>query len=208
MTRSSNQGEMPQDLPMILQWVWDALHQATLSAKHPYHNGMLATLGAEGAVDNRVVVLREVNAQQRWLDCNTDVRAEKVQQIQQHPSVAWLFWNPKAKVQIRIQGQAHIHIDDDIAKHRWEQSTLSSRRCYLAPHAPSSPIDEPDGNLPKEVVGRIPTEQEAAAGWDNFSAVRTQITRIDWLYLYHAGHQRAQFSWDAEGNFSQGWINP
>ena len=90
----------------------------------------------------------------------------------------------------------------------WEQSPVTSRRCYLAPRAPGAVCDAPSPNLPDAVRDRRPTEAETLAGRANFALVVTRAIAIDWLYLASEGHQRAKFARDADGLWQGTWVEP
>ena len=178
-------------LPGLL---WQKLRSATESAKPPFHLPTLCSVTPDGTPAARVVVLRRVEPHQPAIMAHTDRRAPKVAQLRQNPASAWLFYDPPAKLQLRVTGRSSLHTDDALADAQWDQSNLSSRRCYLAPAPPGEPVDgdQPSPNLPEDLRDRLPTAEETRPGRDQFAVVQTVVERFDMLYLHHAGHRRAE----------------
>lgn len=191
-----------------LQWTWHALRQGADASKHRYHTPVLATVDHDGLPAARVVVLRDIDPDHRSLLFHSDARAPKIAHLRRQPHAAWAFWDPDQKVQLRIAGPCSLHFDDDLADRQWNASTAASKRCYLAPAPPSSDADQPSPNLPEDVRGIVPSHERVAAGRSHFAVVRTQIRRIDWLYLHHAGHRRARFTWTQAGDPHAAWLEP
>jgi pyridoxamine 5'-phosphate oxidase len=198
--------QMEYSLIDIEQEVWQLLHQATLSAKEPFHTGVLATIGQEGP-NLRTVVLRKVMEVHKTIIFHTDLRSDKIRDIQQNPRVSWLFYDASLRVQIRLAGLAKIHISDELCEIQWQNSRLSSRKCYLTQFAPGSISDFPQTGLPEGFDEREPTESECELGKPNFAVISTHIDWIDWLLLHHKGHKRAQFSWQAN-ELKANWVIP
>jgi hypothetical protein len=93
-----------------------------------------------------------------------------------------------------LKASATAHFDDQVADDAWAKSSLSSRRCYLAPNAPGAICEQPSPNLPEHLLGRIPTLEESLSGRAHFAAVTTIVDEIDWLWLAADGHRRARFT--------------
>ncbi|MEM6334588.1 MAG: pyridoxamine 5'-phosphate oxidase family protein [Planctomycetota bacterium] len=202
-------------LPDILHDAWARLLRGAHSARQPFHTPVLATtqlhpdattpqeqLPGAGATDSmepdaRVVVLRKAVPAERILLCHTDARSPKAAHLAANPRASWCFYDAKAKLQLRCWGHTTVHTPDALADARWDASGMSSRRCYLAPHPPGQPADHPSPNLPEHVRGRVPDAPETAPGRPHFAALQTIVDRLDWLYLHHAGHRRALFTWPA-----------
>lgn len=196
-------------LDEILADIWSELTLGKSQADHGFHLPVLATVDEHGAPTARIVVLRACDAQSRVLRCHTDRRAPKVAHIERQPKVALNFYDPVLRVQLRVTGQAVVRpIGDAIATAAWESASLGSRRCYLAPDAPSVVSKVPTANLPDALLTRHPTVEESRSGQMQFAVVETQVSRIDWLRLRYDGHRRAQFAWDKDGNLEASWITP
>ena len=190
--------------------IWDdvrlTLTRGVADARHPWHHPVIGTMGPSG-VELRTVILRRYIPDRRLLAFHTDRRSPKIAHITADPRVAWLFYDPVGKVQLRISAHAEIHVDTPLAEEQWERTQLYSRRCYMAPHAPSDPVPEWDPNLPEAIRDRRPETEESEAGRVNFAVVATRVESIDWLYLRGRGHQRARLTWPA-GRLKGQWLAP
>lgn len=198
--------ETPAHLETILAMTWIQLVQGAERSTHPFHLGVLATSGTEGP-SLRTVVLRAVYPEQRVVLCHTDRRSGKLAEIRADERVAWLFYDAKGKVQLRLRGTAAVRADDNLTKSQWQRTQLSARRCYLAVHAPGTPIATPSAELAPPFDTRSPTWAESEQGWEHFAVVACQIEAIDWLHLKARGHQRAQFLWQA-AQWQASWVAP
>lgn len=195
-------------LAEVLQSAWASLGQAAIDRRHRFHVPTLATTGLDGAPCARSVVLRRVLPEVGEIHCHTDVRSTKVAEIARDPRVAWTFYAPDLKLQLRVAAIAQFQATGPRADEAWARSALSSRRCYLAPRAPGTVCDAPSPNLPHGILDRRPTEEETLPGRANFGVLVTRATAVDWLYLASEGHQRARFTCGADGSWSGSWLEP
>ncbi|MCW5940345.1 MAG: hypothetical protein KF884_11910 [Fimbriimonadaceae bacterium] len=177
----------PGSLDDIWESVWDGLEQAVASHRHPWRLAALAT----PQPDVRNVVLRHADRWAGTLCFHTDLRSPKATFVP--GPLAALFYDPSEKVQVRVQGQAEW-ADEAARRARWTSSRLSSRKCYLAPVAPGTPSDKPTVNLPSDLSGRDPTDEEAEHGYPYFGAIVLKVATLDWLKLAYSGHIRARFT--------------
>jgi pyridoxamine 5'-phosphate oxidase len=194
------------NLEEILADCWHRLINGVVSAKHPFHNPSIATINNEFP-EIRTVVLRKVIPAERILIFHTDYRSPKIQQIQKNNKVSWLFYDEKARIQIRLKTIATIHYQDDITLKRWEDSRLESRKCYLVNPAPSTFSASPTDGLPQNLTVKDLTIDNVAKGYENFVVVKNEVKEIDWLFLNHSGHNRAQFIYE-EKSVKKYWVIP
>lgn len=189
---------------------WTTLVRATKDRRHAFRTPVLCTTDAEdGTPRVRTVVLRQADPGALVLGCHTDRRAPKLDDIRRQPMVAWIFYDAKARVQLRVRALAEVHVEGEEFERAWSRTALMSRRCYLAPHEPGTRSDEPSANLPEDVLRSEPDAQRSEDGRANFALVRTRVLELDWLWLHHGGHRRAQFRWDAEGGLAlSDWLHP
>lgn len=199
-----------EQLKTIENAAWQLLQQGSASRHHGCHLPILATTDEAGNPDARIVVLRRVDAENRCLTCHTDARAPKVDHIKQHAFAAWVFYNAADQIQVRVSGRTQVlePATDALALASWNQSALTSRRCYLAPHAPSSVTEFPTPNLPSNMLARIPTQEESEAGITNFRVIKTDVQQLEYLHLAHDGHHRARFVYQADGSVASDWLAP
>ncbi len=194
-------------LQQLSQSVWQLLDAATRDSQLGYHLPILATLDEAALPTQRIVVLRRVDTAERRIICHTDLRSPKVSQVKRCPDIHWLFYDPGLKLQLRIEATARVEADTPLADEQWDNSALSSRRCYLAPHAPSSQLEDWHSNLPDDFVERVPaTEAESAPARTNFAIIVSTVKQIELLHLAAKGHQRLQISWSATGEINAQWL--
>ena len=198
----------PPSLDGLLQSGWHELEKALTDGNHGWHLAAIASVGADGGPDCRTVVLRAVDPEARTVAFHTDRRAAKIATLQRDPRVSVLVYDRALRIQLRAAGEASVHLDDDLADAAWQRSSPSSRRCYLAPHAPSSTLEDFSPNLPGDLLHRAPDEAGSELGRDNFALVTVRLDVIDWLHLRHDGHVRARFSWDRDGALFSEWVAP
>ncbi|MEO0515199.1 MAG: pyridoxamine 5'-phosphate oxidase [Planctomycetota bacterium] len=207
------------DLPQLLEHLWDHLDAATRSAKPPFHLPTLCTVRPADPPDSgspslvlpaaRTVVLRGIDRERRQLICHTDVRSDKIADLGTLPHAAWLFYDSPARLQLRVTGPITIHRDDALAEEQWARSSLTSRRCYLAPNPPGQIAAYPSPNLPADLTDRPPTEAESQAGRKHFAVLSCVAERFEMLHLRHSGHRRAAFHWPSpDGSPTMHWLEP
>ncbi len=107
-------GQPPVNLDTILAMTWMQFVKGAERSAEPFHLGVLATSGVQGP-SLRTVVLRAVYPEQRVLLCHTDSRSEKLMEIRNDERVAWLFYDPDKKLQVRLRGKAAVRADDSLA---------------------------------------------------------------------------------------------
>lgn len=181
------------DLPGL---AWEMLADGVKRAAAPFHTPVLGTQSDDGP-ELRTVVLRAADPDRRLLVCHTDLRSPKLRQISLDSGVRWLFYDPGAKLQLRMRALASLHQGDELARERWAASRERSRECYRNPYAPGAAVDQPEAA----------TQLLKEDGFANFAVIRTEVQAFEWLYLRAAGHRRARFDWQ-NGNWQGRWLAP
>lgn len=182
----------------------DRLIRASRDRKSPMHAPVIVT----GDVDARVMVLRAFDSTNWALRLHTDSRAPKAKVVSADPRIAVLFYDKGAKVQIRARGRGEIFTAGPQVDSAWAASTNFARRCYLG-DGPGAASDTPTSGLPAEFEGPEPDEAQLIPARENFAVLMITITSLDWLYLAHTGHIRAQFTRSGDGPDWQGrWVAP
>ncbi|WP_086734509.1 pyridoxamine 5'-phosphate oxidase family protein [Erythrobacter colymbi] len=180
------------------------LIRAPRDRKAPMHTPVIVT----GDVDARVMVLRAFDAAAWTLRLHTDARAPKAQVIAADPRVAVLFYDKGAKIQIRARGEGAILRDGADVDAAWAASTNFARRCYLG-EGPGAGAEGPTSGLPAEFEGVEPDDAQLVPARENFALLKITLTSLDWLYLAHTGHVRAQFTRDDGAAAWEGrWVSP
>lgn len=176
---------------------WNRLVTGAKKSRTPFHTPSVATL-ANDEVSLRTVVLRKTLPIERELRFHTDIRSTKWDDLIINPSISALFYDAEDRIQLRIKGKAVLHHGNDITAKAWETTTLSSRKCYLTLHSPSSFTDSSTSGLSEDIEQEKFTLVESEAGFTNFGIVSIHVQSIDWLWLNHAGHRRAFFDYEKE----------
>jgi general stress protein 26 len=186
------------ELRTILEQTWSGLAKAVDQVNHPWRFPALGTQGLDGP-DVRTMVLRSADAVARQLTAQTDIRSAKVSGFRKDPRVAWHFFDPQTRVQVRAHGRVTVHHDNEVTRATWTAVQEANKRNYAVPPAPGSPIDDPS-------LGQAPASDKAAAS-ANFAVLSSGITFIDWLQLGDEWHRRAQFTWTG-GDWRCAWVAP
>jgi pyridoxamine 5'-phosphate oxidase len=190
------------DLDETLAEAWRLITRGVADRRSPFHHPVLATVGIAGAPQARTVILRGCDPAARVLRFHTDARSEKAAEIAAYPDVALQFYDPSAKIQIRLAGAAALHRDDAAADAAWAGSRLQSRQCYAVLPGPGTKIGAGgDFALPEA------SEAATASGRAHFTTVTIQIRSLEWLYLAIQGHRRARFAWSGQ-DVDQTWLAP
>lgn len=179
------------------------LIRAARDRKSPMHVPAVVT----SDIDARGMVLREFDAGAWTLRFHTDTRAPKVAAIEADRRVAVLFYDKGAKIQIRVRGTAEILRDAPVTDAAWDNGSNFARRCYMG-DGPGAVSPVPTSGLPDELEGVEPTDEQLVPARDNFAVLRITLKELDWLYLAHTGHVRAQFSRGEGGEWQGRWVSP
>jgi hypothetical protein len=188
-------------LQQVPQVCWNLLREGATSARSALHTPCLATVGEHGP-SARTVVLRYCNEEQRTLACHTDLRSAKIHEAKADPRASWLFYDPGRKLQLRLAGQLSIHVDDDFADRRWDDTTAMGRTCYNTACGSGKHVPRP-----AKAPGIISNEKEARSARSQFAVIACRIEFLDWLLLSAKGHRRAQFHWRVD-KLEASWVTP
>lgn len=185
-------------------WKW--LNEGSQRGKDGFHTFALANI-QDGLPEVRTVVLRKVERQNRYLYAHTDVRSPKARQLASDEKVALLFYDAVRKIQLRIKAHVMLHADGSLFDQAWEQSRLSSRKCYLSEKAPGTRLGMGGDSIPPHLQGKDPEWDKSETGRPNFLLMQFEVKEIDWLFLHNQGHRRAVIAYNQEG-YEAFWINP
>lgn len=193
---------------LTLEAVWhDALARLQAAAAdrhHPMRTPVVATADA----DARMMTLRACAADLATLRFHCDVRSAKLAVLAADPRTGVLAYDPQARVQLRLTGQARVVQQGAEADAAWAQTALSSRRCYLAAAGPGAVLPAPGTALPEALRQRRPSLAESLPGRDNFAVVLVQVATLDWLRLDSQGGVRARLERAPDGPWQGSWVAP
>lgn len=202
---------MDADALEIYGRLWDLLEEGRSNRHHAFHTPVFATRTLTGEPDMRTVVLRRVDRDERLICCHTDSRSPKVSELRACARVGWLFYDQKARVQIRAHGHCTVHSgpDDTIAFETWRDVKPDSRVCYSAPYAPSVEVGSWESNQPSDeekVAARSISDSKPPP--ESFSVLATVLDSIEWLELHHDGHRRIRFRMPDATDIKSNWLTP
>lgn len=183
--------QIPYDLNGILQDSWHRMINGTLVKNHPFRSPSIATVENECPII-RTVILRKALAAEKTLIFHTDYRSPKLNQIIKNSNLFWLFYDPKAKIQLRIKTNATVHYHDEVTLKHWSAIRSESKKTYLVQPAPSIISDISTDGLSKFKETEL-TDKQLVTGYQNFAVIECMVKELDWLYLNKDGHRRAKF---------------
>ncbi len=191
------------DLDAIAAYAWAELIRAARDSDSQFRHAQLATTGAQGWPQARTVILRHADADRREVGFHTDRRSAKVGEMEAHTPVALIACDRPRGLQLRLWGQAELHVEDASAEQAWAALYPSLRLPYRAPLAPGRTLDTAGAADPTEAA-RNPADPDE--GYQNFTFVAVRVVRLEWLQLRPAGHRRARFEWN--GSWQGHWLAP
>ena len=130
------------DLDLSLLEAQSIITEGVHNRRAATHTPVIATIDDDGAPSQRIMILRHVDWTSRTLRFHTDARATKVNEAHNAP-ISALFYDPDAKIQLRLCGQSRIERNGTLVDAAWDQATLFARRCYMAERAPGAVTDMP-----------------------------------------------------------------
>lgn len=185
------------NLTELEQDCWNRLVTGAIKSRNPFHTPCVATF-ADGDVNLRTVVLRKSLPNERELRFHTDIRSPKWDELLINASISALFYDAAERIQLRVKGKSVLHHTDDMTAKAWQKTSLSSRKCYLTHHSPSSFTNSSTSGLTEDIEKENFSIEESEVGYSNFGIVSIQVQSIDWLWLNHSGHRRAYFDYEKE----------
>ncbi|MDR3100313.1 MAG: pyridoxamine 5'-phosphate oxidase family protein [Paraburkholderia sp.] len=172
------------------------------AARSPFTLLQAATVGLDGAPRVRTIVLRGASEEKSTLTFHTDVRSEKVAELEKDSRIALVGCDLNAGIQIRLEGVARLAASVEERLALWSISRPHSLIVYRAARTPGTPIA-----LPQEAHVASARPADSMAGFENFCLVTVDVQKIDYLDLSPDGHKRAQFS-RRNGAWQGGWVAP
>ena len=174
----------------IITLIKKKLSNATKNRHHGFHTPIFSNLTLKGEINSRTVVLRKYDSKNNILYFHTDFRSNKIKEINKNPITFFIFYDFEDKTQLRIQAYSTIQYKNLVSEKAWEETLLSSRKCYLAKKAPGSLSSFPSDSIPLNLKGKTPNKEESEKGYLNFAVIENKIKNIEWLYLSSSGHRK------------------
>lgn len=173
--------------------IYDQLTEAARQPTHPFRLCTLGTVGLDRMARLRIVVLRKV-MEDKDLLFFTDRRSKKVTHLKENNLASMLFYNPKSKVQVKIEGAAQIIRDQEELQGYWDKLGPESRKDYTTAVAPGSTVSHPE-------------QVEYLKGSDYFCAIRVTPYKIEYLQLQPETHLKVRYS-KQEGSWVSEYLVP
>ncbi len=177
------------DLDLTLKEILGLIQRAVKDRKSGFHNFVLAT-SFDSKPDARTVVLRGFDSEKMELSFHSDLRSQKINQLNKNKNVCLVFYDEKKKIQLRIRGKTNIRKS---FKEAWNKLTNWSKRCYLTANPPGQESEKPNSGFPEKFAFDAPSSEQTKDGLKNFTQIRVSINEIEWLFLASQGHRRALF---------------
>ena len=183
------------NIDLILDEIWSLLQRGVADRNEDFRLPVVIVSATDSA-EGRVVVLRGAFKDKNILRFHTDFRSSKIKSLKENKKIYFVFYNKKRKIQVRAEGIAIVHKDNEITKEAWTKTQMMSRKCYLSPQAPGDFINDSASDLSKDMGNEIPTYEQSEIGYKNFCVIESKIKSFEWLYLASQGHRRAKFMLD------------
>ena len=183
------------NIDLILDEIWSLLQRGVVDRNEDFRLPVVIVSAADSA-EGRIVVLRGAFKDKNILRFHTDFRSSKIKSLKENKKIYFVFYNKKRKIQVRAEGVAIVHKDNEITKEAWTKTQMMSRKCYLSPQAPGDFINDSASDLSKDMGNEIPTYEQSEIGYKNFCVIESKIKSFEWLYLASQGHRRAKFMLD------------
>ena len=190
-------------LNSIHEEIWNLMKNGIDDISSAFHFPNLSTINLDGYPTSRTVVLRSVNYENKVISFNTDIRSNKWVELKKNKNASIHIYDFKNKTQVRLFCSAFLNYNNKNWDEAWNSSTNMSKECYATPYKPSSIIDNPE-NIDININNLKNKELEIYKV--NFGRVDLCIKSIDWLYLLHSGHRRAQFNYKKQTEMN--WLAP
>ena len=96
------------NLDLTMAECFKMLDRGVKDRKSCFHSAVLASVNKFNNPDARTVILRGFDLKKLTISFHSDIRTNKVFQIQKNPNVTMVFYDEKKKNKIRINGIAKI----------------------------------------------------------------------------------------------------
>ena len=202
---SQKQVSYYEDFNEIEKKLWSLLIRAVNDRSSEFRTPVFIC-GERDNLDGRVVVLRQVDDKNNFIQFHSDIRSTKIDMVKKNPNCSLLFYGKKEKIQIRMKVKSEVHYDDKITKLSWDKTGHISRKCYLVTKGPGTKSQKPTSGLDSKFDNFDFSKEESETGYKNFCVIKCKIKSIEWLYLAAKGHRRALM--DLEGSKKFTWLIP
>ena len=131
-------------------------------------------------------------------EMHSDARAGKVRDIAQASRVTLLSWSSADHLQLRFEGDARLHRDDEVTRARWDKLSPKARNTYGLRAEPGTPISDP------EEQAHLPPDEQFL----QFTVILISLSNIDVLRLDPDGGQTRAYGRFTSSGIAARWIGP
>lgn len=174
-------------LGYLLDDAWDILAQGVRVPFAAAHTPTLATI-RDGNPTVRTVVLRAVSRAAAMVFVHADRRSSKVQELLAQPGCSLHIFDAGRRVQLRIEAQASIHLDDDIADAQWQAMQTKFRAQQQRALAAGG-----DAAAVAEVELDNADGMADADRRPHFAAIALHVSALEWQQISSRGPRHARF---------------
>lgn len=175
-----------------------ALERSVRDHDGDLRNVQLATLSPDLHPGLRTLVLRSFERSPSCAEMHSDARADKVRDMAHSGQVTLLAWSAAEHLQLRFEGTARLHRDDEIARGRWDALSPNARNTYGHVALPGTPVSDP------EEPAHLPAEEQ----FRQFAVILVSLASVDVLRLGPGGRQTRASGRFTSSGITATWISP
>lgn len=190
----------------LWQTAWQLLLRANNDRKHAFRTAAVSSLRPDGTPNARTVVMRKADREAGTLRLYTDLRSDKMTDLDENSQFHWLLWDPKKQLQFGASGPVQ-RLDRKRELELFHQIPKHGRKAYATTKGPGKTLGKNTDGLPPnwEELGEAETDYAAA----NFCVLETVLERAEVLSLDRdQGHRRIRATKDSTGRWVPEWIVP
>ena len=200
----------PPNAKTILESIWQHLIEGTKTRHSGFHLASFHYIAHENNWPRSLtVVMRKADPNNRQLSFHTDTRQKKIASLQKNPAVSLLLYDKKEKIQISMQGSAHIDTLNTTSQAAWNKMKSLSKLCYLQDLSPGLPAPSLTHGYSEAQWEKRHDPIALEKGLTHFGIITTTVHTIEWLYLSAHGNTRIEFTHNPDSNeWESTWLVP
>ena len=166
------------------------IQRGAVDRKSKFRFPVLASF-TDNSVSQRIVIARKFNEEQKSLVIFTDEKSQKFTELKNNAHCSLLFWDAGKKMQVSVNGLAHILSKEDVQKY-WQNLSDIQKKDYQINPPPKSIIEAHNA-------------YEFDTSMNRFTVIEIFFQDLDILVLSNNGHQRANYNIKI---LEQSWVTP
>ena len=166
------------------------IQRGTVDRKSSFRLPVLSTT-LDNKVFQRIVVARNFDLHDHSLLIFTDRESQKYHQLHHNKNCSLLFWDPKKKLQVQIDGEGSIV---KVKKPYWDLLNDKQRNDYKVSPIPGMEISSY-------------RDYQFNSSEDRFEVINIKFKQMDVLQLSSSGHYRAKCVFTKKRH-KEYWVSP